>query len=127
MLGPEHPDTLSSLNNLAILYKNQGKYEQAEPLYQRALATYERVLGPEHPDTLNTVNNLALLYADQGKYELAEPLYQRALTTYERVLGPEHPNTIRVRNNYANLLEKMKQKTKAVSAKPKAPRKQGRK
>jgi tetratricopeptide (TPR) repeat protein len=32
LLGPEHPDTLSSLNNLAILYDDQGKYEQAEPL-----------------------------------------------------------------------------------------------
>ena len=52
VLGPEHPDTLSSLNNLAVLYEDQGKYEQAEPLYQRALATRERVLGPEHPDTL---------------------------------------------------------------------------
>ncbi len=36
-LGPEHPDTLSAINNLALLYVAQGKYEQAEPLYQRAL------------------------------------------------------------------------------------------
>jgi Tfp pilus assembly protein PilF len=76
---------------------------------------------------LRTINNLAILYANQGKYELAEPLYQRALATRERVLGPEHPDTIRVRNNYANFLQKMKQKTKAVGAKPRAPRKQGRK
>jgi tetratricopeptide (TPR) repeat protein len=127
VLGPEHPDTLGSLNNLAGLYWNQGQYEQAEPLYQRALATCERVLGPEHPDMAQTLGNLALLYAAQGKYEQAEPLYQRALATYERVLGPEHPDTIRVRNNYANFLQEMKQKTKAVSAKPKAPRKQERK
>src|SRR6266581_3902872 len=56
VLGPEHPDTLSTINNLALLYWNQGKYEQAEPLYQRSLAGRERVLGPEHPDTLGTVN-----------------------------------------------------------------------
>jgi tetratricopeptide (TPR) repeat protein len=124
VLGPEHPETLKSLNNLATLYWSQGKYEQAEPLYQRALATRERVLGPEHPNTLSTVNNLANLYRDQGKYEQAEPLYQRALEASKRVLGPEHPDTIRVRDNYTNLLEKMKQKKKAVSAKPKAPRKQ---
>jgi tetratricopeptide (TPR) repeat protein len=118
---------LGSLNNLALLYWNQGKYEQAEPLFQRALETRERLLGPEHPDTLSTVNNLAELYRRQGKYERAEPLYQRALATYERVLGPEHPATIRVRNNYANLLEKMKQKTKAAHSKPKTSRKQGKK
>jgi tetratricopeptide (TPR) repeat protein len=84
----------------------------------------EQVLGPEHPDTLNTVNNLALLYDVQGKYVQAEPLYQRALTASERVLGADHPNTIKFRNNYANLLQKMKQKTKAIRSKPKAPRKQ---
>ena len=32
VLGAEHPDTASSLNNLAILYAKQGKYEKAEPL-----------------------------------------------------------------------------------------------
>jgi tetratricopeptide (TPR) repeat protein len=103
VLGPEHPDTLSSLNNLAALYDDLGKYEEAEPLYQRALETRERVLGPEHPDTLGTVNNLAELYRNQGKFEQAEPLYQRALTTYERVLGPDHPNTLSTVNNLANL------------------------
>jgi len=36
VLGPEHPDILGSLNNLALLYRKQGKYEQAEPLYHCA-------------------------------------------------------------------------------------------
>ncbi len=59
---PEHPDTATSLNNLALLYDSQGKYEQAEPLYQRALHIREQVLGPEHPDTAQSLNNLAALY-----------------------------------------------------------------
>ena len=62
VLGPEHPDTLTSVNNLAALYQAQGRYGEAEPLYRRALEASERVLGPEHPDTLTSVNNLALLY-----------------------------------------------------------------
>jgi tetratricopeptide (TPR) repeat protein len=36
-LGPEHPNTATSLNNLALLYQAQGKYEEAEPLLKRAL------------------------------------------------------------------------------------------
>jgi hypothetical protein len=36
VLGPEHPDTLVSVNNLAELYRRQGRYTEAEPLYQRA-------------------------------------------------------------------------------------------
>ncbi len=62
MLGPEHPDTLTSVNNLAVLLMSQGDYAGAAPLYRRALEARERVLGPEHPDTLNSVNNLAYFY-----------------------------------------------------------------
>jgi tetratricopeptide (TPR) repeat protein len=42
----------TSLNNLAELYFSQGRYEQAEPLYKRALAIREKVLGREHPDAV---------------------------------------------------------------------------
>ena len=103
LLGPEHPGTLTGLNNLAVLYYIQVKYEQAEPLYQRALAAQERLLGSEHLDTLQSLNNLALLYADQGKHEQAEPLYQRALAARERLLGPEHLDTLQSLNNLALL------------------------
>jgi CHAT domain-containing protein len=61
VLGKEHPDVASSLNNLAYLYQAQGNYSQAEPLYQRALAILEKVLGNEHPLVATTLNNLALL------------------------------------------------------------------
>ena len=72
MLGAEHPDTLSSANNLAGLYESQGRYGEAEPLYVRVLAARERVLGAEHPSTLISVNNLAGLYERQGRYGEAE-------------------------------------------------------
>ncbi|HHH48901.1 MAG TPA: tetratricopeptide repeat protein, partial [Gammaproteobacteria bacterium] len=34
-LGPEHPDMLNSVNNLAFLYNSQGRHGEAEPLYER--------------------------------------------------------------------------------------------
>ncbi len=71
--------------------EEQGKYEQAEPLYQRALSIRERHLG-EHPDTANSLSDLAVLYRQQGKYEQAEMLYQRALIVREQHLG-DHPDT----------------------------------
>jgi hypothetical protein len=49
-LGPGHPAMATSLNNLAALYCDQGRYAQTEPLYQRALAITEKARGPEHPD-----------------------------------------------------------------------------
>ena len=60
--GPEHPDTATSLNNLAVLYRDMGEYAKAEPLYQEALRIRQKVLGSEHPDTAISLNNLAGLY-----------------------------------------------------------------
>ena len=40
----------TGLNNLVMLYHAQGKYAEAEPLYRRALAIWEKALGPEHPN-----------------------------------------------------------------------------
>jgi Tfp pilus assembly protein PilF len=35
--GLEHTSTLDTVNNLAVLYKSQGKLVKAEQMYQRAL------------------------------------------------------------------------------------------
>jgi nephrocystin-3 len=102
--GPEHPDTLDSVNNLAVTLAEQGNYAGAEVLNQRALAGREKRLGPEHPDTLHSVNNLANLMADQGDYAGAEVLYRRALAGKEKVLGPEHPDTLDSVYNLAVIL-----------------------
>jgi len=41
-LGPEHPNVATCLNNLALLYKTQGRYAQAELLINRSLAIREK-------------------------------------------------------------------------------------
>ena len=102
--GPEHPDTLNSVNNLAVLLFHNGDYARAELLYRRALEGKERVLGPQHPSTLNSVNNLAELLSSKGDYVGAEVLHRRALETRERLLGTEHPDTLTSVSNLAELL-----------------------
>ncbi len=104
VLGPEHSDTLLSMNNLAMLLEHKGDNGGAQPLLERAMEARERLLGPEHPDTLTSVNNLALLLSNQGDYAGAQPLYERALEARERVRGPEHPDTLVSVNNLACLL-----------------------
>jgi tetratricopeptide (TPR) repeat protein len=59
VLGPKHPHTATSYNNLALNLHAQGKARDAEPLFRKALAIYEEVLGPKHPDTAASYNNLA--------------------------------------------------------------------
>jgi tetratricopeptide (TPR) repeat protein len=67
------------------------QYEQARPLYERAVHLGEQVLGPQHPNLAYPLTGLATLYRGQGKFEQAEPLYERALSLREQALGPEHP------------------------------------
>jgi tetratricopeptide (TPR) repeat protein len=78
ILGPEHLAVTTSLNNLALLYHNQGKYAQAEPLYQRALAIREKALGPGHPDVADTLENYAGLLRKIGRHAEADKMEARA-------------------------------------------------
>jgi tetratricopeptide (TPR) repeat protein len=111
--GPEDPRLATSLNNLAELYRAQGKLQEALPLYQRALAIWEKALGPNHPDVAQSLNNLAALYEAQGKLQEALPLYQRSLAIAEKALGPDHPNVAIVLTNYAAALRRLGRDTEA--------------
>jgi len=51
LLGEEHPHVAASYNNLAEVYKSQGRYSEAEPLYIKALEIAELSLGVGHPKT----------------------------------------------------------------------------
>jgi tetratricopeptide (TPR) repeat protein len=114
LLGPEHPDTLTTVGNLGLLYSDKGDYEQAEAFYTRCLEASERLLGPEHPSTLTTVGNLGLLYSDKGDYEQAEAFYTRCLEARERLLGPEHPDTLSTAYNVADVLSQQKRHAEAI-------------
>ncbi len=68
----------NSLNNLARLYQAQGKYAEAEPLYQRALAIVEKALGPEHPHVATSLENYAALLRQTARADEAERMEARA-------------------------------------------------
>ncbi len=95
------PTAAGLLNKIGLYLKQRARYREAEPLYERTLATRERELGASHPDTATSLNNLARLYTDQGKYAEAEPLFQRALRINEQGLGAEHPSTAMSLNHLA--------------------------
>ena len=94
MLGEEHPDTLISMVNLALTYRNRERLNDAEKLGIQVLATSKRVLGAEHLDTLFSMNNLAFIYADRGRLDDAEELAVQVLETSKRTQGAEHPKTL---------------------------------
>ncbi len=65
-------NTLESKNDLAVLYKEQARYDKAESLLLESLEGRRKVLGEEHPDTLVSLNNLIELYEAWGKAEKVE-------------------------------------------------------
>ncbi len=93
----------AALNNLALMYDEQGRYADAEPLYKQSLEIGEKSLGKDHPDVAHSLNNLAALYYAQSRYVDAEPLYKRSLEIRENKLGKDHPNVATTLNNLANL------------------------
>ena len=96
VLGLEHPDTLSSIANLALTYWNQGRWKEAEELQVQVVEMGKRVLGPEHPHTLTIMANLTSTYQDQGRWKEAEELQVQVLETRKRVLSSEHPDTLTI-------------------------------
>ncbi|MDM3854433.1 MAG: tetratricopeptide repeat protein [Aphanizomenon gracile PMC649.10] len=93
----------TSLNNLANLYYNQGKYSEAEPLYLDALEMRRRLFTGDNPHVATSLNDLAGLYKRQGKYSEAEPLYLQALEMRRRLFTDDHPNVATSLNNLAEL------------------------
>ncbi|MBE9180882.1 tetratricopeptide repeat protein [Oculatella sp. LEGE 06141] len=102
-MSEQATDVAVDLAWLAELYRSQGRYGEAEPLYLRALDIGEAQLGANHPAVATRLNNLAGLYKLQGRYGEAEPLYLRALDISEAQLGANHPDVATSLNNLANL------------------------
>ncbi|MDP2173621.1 MAG: tetratricopeptide repeat protein [Candidatus Cloacimonadaceae bacterium] len=99
LLGDRHPDTISSLTDLAEVYFMRGDFALVEPMAIRALETREQVLGKTHPDTIQALLNLAEIYHGQGKYTIAEPLFLQALELRTTLLGTEHSDVAYILNN----------------------------
>lgn len=92
--GPEHPETLRSLNGLGNAICDLGDLTTARNLQEETLSIRRQVMGPEHPDTLTSMNNLAITLLNQGDLEGARELHQQELDICRRVLGPSHPDTL---------------------------------
>lgn len=84
-------DELDALDRQIVGLFRAGKYAQATPMAERALALTERRLGPDHPRVGARLSDLALLYRAQGRYADAEPLYKRDLAITEKAFGADHP------------------------------------
>jgi tetratricopeptide (TPR) repeat protein len=86
-------------NRLGVFYKNQGRYDLAESIFQECLTLQQEILGKSHPNTLTTMHNLAQLYHSKSQYQAAESLFKESLAYRETTLGRSHPDTLTVMDN----------------------------
>ncbi|PUU77946.1 hypothetical protein B9Z19DRAFT_1127577 [Tuber borchii] len=129
-LGPQHLDTLTTIDHLAIVLRKLGKYDEAERMHRRALEGTEQHLGPdhitalarvdslarvgcekglgsEHPETISRVYSLALVLCRRGKWREAMEMSKRLVEGREKTLGPEHPDTLAGASGLALVLRRL--------------------
>jgi Tetratricopeptide repeat len=87
-LGPEHPATLTTRNNLARWTGEAGDAAGVRGQFAELLPVQERILGPEHPHTLTTRSNLARWTGEAGDAAGARGQFAELLPVQERILGP---------------------------------------
>ena len=76
--GPDDPRLATTLNNLALVYDEQGRYAEAKSLYERALAIWETALGPEHPHVATGRVNYSAFLRETGQTGEADNLEAHA-------------------------------------------------
>jgi tetratricopeptide (TPR) repeat protein len=103
-LGNEHPETLTSMNNLASTLLALGDLAGARSLEEAVLEGRRRILGDEHHNTLASMGNLAVTLSALGDLAGARSLEEAVLEGRRRILGAEHPDTLTSMNNLAQTL-----------------------
>ena len=116
-LGPNHPDTLASRNNLAGTYRDAGRLDKVIALYEQTLEDSIRVLGPDHPSTLTSRLNLASAYRDAGRLDEAITLYEQVFSGRSHVLGPNHRSTLTARDELAGIYREAGRFDEAITLK----------
>jgi tetratricopeptide (TPR) repeat protein len=113
-LGPDHPDTLISMNGLAETYRAAGQLDRAVRLHKETLERRRVKLGPDNPDTLISMNNLALAYGAAGRLDEALPLLKQTLELTKARLGPDHPDTLSSMGNLASAYQATRELDRAL-------------
>ena len=91
--GQDSLDVAKTRENMAIIYQDQGHYDQALEIYKSVLETKIRVCGHEHPDVAVSYKNLAAVYQRQGNHVQTKKMVTKAYHIFLKVLGPDHPYT----------------------------------
>ena len=94
VVGEEHPETLTSMYDLAKALNRNGKLRESERMHRRALELRRRVLGEQHPETLMSLSEQGCILRDMGKLQESEKVLRQALEMQLRILGDQDRGTL---------------------------------
>eukprot|EP00729_Bicosta_minor_P020795 gene20795-biopygen13417 len=103
VLGPEHPQTLTTKENISITLCRQGKHAEALPLARESYRGYTKVYSSKHPRTLDAASRLGSVLMKLGEYAESEAILRATLVLQREVLGPEHQETNQTAENLQTL------------------------
>src|SRR4029077_13798817 len=101
--SPKDPRRPQTLFDLAEVYRAEGKYSDATPLYERSLQTYTRIYGAEATEVADVLNGEAELYKSLNDYTHAEPLLVLALAIRTKLLHPGDPDIAQSQNDLGEI------------------------
>lgn len=90
-------------NNLGLLYKAKGEYDDSEGFFVKSLNIRMEVLDTKHPSIATSYDNLTNLYRDRGELVKAEEVAIKCLQIRKDVLDQNHPQLASSYNTLANL------------------------
>ncbi|XP_013416868.1 uncharacterized protein LOC106178291 [Lingula anatina] len=107
LLGPKHPDTASSYDNIGTVLQAMGKFKESLDYHKKCLALNEEILGPKHPDTARSYDNIGNVLQAMGEYKESLDYHKKCIALREEILGPKHPDTASSYSNIGNVLQDM--------------------
>jgi tetratricopeptide (TPR) repeat protein len=99
--GVRDVTTAQTMNDLAAVLYQSGRFKESLAQYREALPIYRELYGNEHPEIgvlLNGMGGAALM---AGSIDEAEPLLRQALAMEEKLQGPTHDDLIAPLNRLA--------------------------
>lgn len=91
--GPQHTEVARALLSLVNTYVQHGRYAEALPLCERALATFEAAYqGQPHTWVAQSLGHLGRIHEGLDRPEQAQPFFERSLAMSKALLGPQHPD-----------------------------------
>jgi len=101
-------------NNLATIFCQKKRYEDAIQEYSKALEIFKALCGADYSSIATTLNNLAKVYLELGEHVHALDYYCQALSIREKILGLSHPDTAKTYAAMAEIYDLQKDYDKSI-------------